>query len=118
MKAGSLPPGIYSYEATVKIGSESYSQKGNFMVQKLLLENSTTTADHHLLYTISQQHSGKVVYPSNMNTLKNLLDKRDDIFTILREENEQSDLINFKLFFLLIIILLGLEWTIRKRNGI
>ena len=118
LKAGSLPPGIYSYEATVKIGSESYSQKGNFMVQKLLLENSTTTADHHLLYTISQQHSGKVVYPSNMNSLKNLLDKRDDIFTILREENEQSDLINFKLFFLLIIILLGLEWTIRKRNGI
>ena len=118
LKAGSLPPGIYSYEATVKIGSENFNQKGNFIVQKLLLENSTTTADHHLLYTISQQHNGKVIYPSTMNSLENLLDKRDDIVTISHEENEQSDLINFKLFFLLIVILLGLEWTIRKRNGV
>ncbi|MCY1533407.1 hypothetical protein D9M68_687310 [compost metagenome] len=66
---------------------------------------------------MSQQSGGKMYSPANLLQVANDLEKNDQVKTITYEDRKYEELINFKWIFICIMLLLSMEWFLRKRNG-
>lgn len=117
LNAGMLPVGEYKYDAKVKVGEKIYNQRGEFSVSPLQVEWTNTTADHQLLFSLAKKNNGEMIYPNEMEKLSDKLNKRDDIKSVSYSEKKLNDLINLKWIFFIILLLISIEWFIRKRNG-
>lgn len=117
LNAGMLAVGEYKYEARVKVGEKVFTQRGEFSVSPLMVEAANTVADHQVLYSLAKKHGGDMVYPKDLDKLKELLTNRDDIKTVSYTEKKLNDLVNLKWVFFLLLGLLSIEWFLRKRNG-
>ncbi|CAN5262558.1 hypothetical protein BH09BAC5_BH09BAC5_20300 [soil metagenome] len=109
--------GEYSYEAKTKVGEKVYTQKGRFSVSPLLIEIANTTADHQVLFNLSKRHNGEMYTPSDLDKLAQVLNSREDIKPVIYNTKKLVDIINLWWIFGLLILLLSLEWFIRKRHG-
>jgi len=117
LNAGQLQAGMYSYEATVKVGEQLYTKKGEFNLTPVQLELTHTIADHHLLYQLATEHAGKMLFPNQIDELPKLLDSRDDIKPVIYSHVSYSPLIDLKWVFFVLLALASLEWFLRKWNG-
>lgn len=117
LDAGYLIPGDYKYQAKVKLGDQLYNTSGSFSVSALQVESSETVANHQLMSLLALKHDGRMVYPSYLESLANIIIDRTDIKSISYTQNKLKEVINLKLIFFIILILLASEWFIRKRNG-
>ncbi|MCE3278217.1 MAG: hypothetical protein K0S44_408 [Bacteroidetes bacterium] len=117
LNAGMLPVGEYSYEAKVKVGDKIYTQKGEFSVSGLQVEFTNTTADHQMLYSLAHKNDGEMIFPFEMEKLSEKLVAREDIKSVSYFEKKLNDLINLKWIFFIILLLISIEWFMRKRNG-
>ena len=115
--AGVLTPGKYSYEATVSLGNKLHKSVGKFVVLTTQLEFIQTVANHQLLNEMANITGGQMLFPQQINTLPELLDKNKKLKSILYKEETLTELINFKWIFMMIVGLLTIEWFIRKWNG-
>ena len=117
LNAGSLAPGEYSYVASAEMGNQVLSSTGRISVLEVLAEISNTTADHQLLYNLAQNSRAKMFYPDQLEQLKQELLAKEEIVTVSYSRQSLSDLINLKWPFFVILILLAVEWFVRKRQG-
>ncbi|MEI6059960.1 MAG: hypothetical protein WCR72_04590 [Bacteroidota bacterium] len=117
LNAGSLPPGEYSYKASADFGGKAYQKTGLFTVMPINVESMNTVANHVLLNNIASRHKGKMVYPSQLDQVEQLLAARDDLKTIAYTQKRYTELVSFLPILLLLLGLLSAEWFIRKRNG-
>lgn len=117
LNAGLFASGIYKYTAQTKIGNRIYKVSGEFTVVPVQLETVNTTADYSLLFNLASQHSGTMVSAHNISQLADILKKREDLKTITYIQKRYTDWINIPWIFLLILVLLSVEWFIRKRAG-
>lgn len=118
LDAGLLPPGSYTYQGTTTLGKQNFTANGAFFVNPLTAEFQQTVADHQLLYTMSAQTNGKMVMPAQVMEIVKLIKTNDQVKTLSLEDRRYEELINFKWIFVLILMLLTVEWFIRKRNGV
>jgi hypothetical protein len=117
LNIGSLSAGRYTYKATTAYGNKSYKAEGNFVVEPIMLEDINLVADHTLLNTLSQKTGGELLSARNISDLPEMIKKRTDIKTVMYEQLKYSEILNMPWLFVLIILLLGSEWVIRKYNG-
>jgi hypothetical protein len=117
LDAGTFPPGNYSYQAKVTLGSNIYSDAGQFSVSAIDLEALNTVADHHLLYQLAVETGGKMFYPKDMDLMADNIMARDDIRPVTYTRKKYEDLLNKGWVVALILGLLTLEWFMRKRAG-
>lgn len=117
LNAGLFAPGEYKYEAKTKVGDKNYSQSGTFSVSPLLVEISNTTADHQVLFNLAKRHNGEMFQANETEKLLNALLNREDIKPVIYNTKKLDDLINTWWIFALLMLLLTLEWFMRKRNG-
>ena len=117
LDAGMLPPGNYSYVANTVSGSQRYQDKGSFFVNTLTAEFQQTLANHQLLYQLANQTNGKLYLPDQLLKIKDDLLKSNQLKTLSYEDRKYEELINLKSLFVLILILLSIEWFVRKRNS-
>lgn len=117
LDAGSLPQGNYSYVASTTLGSQKYTATGSFYINALITEYQQTTANHQLLYTMAQQNGGKMFMPDQLLRIADELERNELIKTVSYEDRRYEELISFKSLFAVIIVLLSIEWFLRKRNG-
>lgn len=117
LDAGTFPPGNYSYQAKVSLGSSLYNASGQFSVTAIDLEALNTVADHHLLFQLADGSGGKMVYPSDLDLLAENILAREDIRPVTYTRKKYEDLLNKGWVLALIIGLLTLEWFLRKRAG-
>ena len=117
LDAGAMPAGNYTYLANTSLGGQKFTATGGFYVNALIAEYQQTTANHQLLNTISTQSNGKFFMPGDLLKIADEILKNENIKTISYEDRKYNELINIKWLFGLIIILLSLEWFLRKRNG-
>ncbi len=118
LNAGTLESGDYSFEAETKIGTQVFTEKGNFTVSKNDIEIQNSQADFNVLYNISSQSGGKFSTYVNYGTLLDSIQANKQIKVQRYQQNIQSELINIKLVFFLLIFVLGSEWFLRKFWGI
>lgn len=117
LNSGLRSPGEYSWEASTKVGNETYTKKGRFVVTRLMAERSVTTANHRVLFNLAQAHDGQLVYPSTMNTLPTIIKAREDIKPVVYNPQKLLELVQLWWIFAILLGLLTLEWFIRKRQG-
>lgn len=117
LNAGILNPGSYSYVASTVVGGKQLTRTGEFSITELQLEQSNPVANHQLLFNISDVTGGQLLNLSTLLSVKELLRKDDKLVDVIYQEKEIDDLINLRVIFFLILLLLGIEWFVRKRNG-
>lgn len=117
LELGKLPQGVYSWEAETTFSGKNFNAEGTFLVKEVKKEWLNNTANHRLLRNISENTNGKFYFPNQLTLLKKDIMTRDDIVTVSFKEKSFKDLIDYKWIFFLIILLMGVEWFIRKFNG-
>ena len=117
LSAGQFPAGEYSYEAKVKFGDKLYTKSGLVMIKEIISEKINTVANHQLLYQLSKQSGGKLFYKNQLEQLQKEILANDTIKSITYTHKQLNDLINLKWLFFLIVLLLSVEWFLRKYNG-
>src|SRR3546814_915923 len=118
LNAGILPPGEYTYTATVQLGTEKSTASGNFVITPQHAEELETTANHQLLYSMAESSGGQMLYPGQMDRLYELLSQKETISPVIYEQERYRNLIHMKWLFFLLLALLGTEWFLRKQNGL
>jgi hypothetical protein len=117
LDAGTLPPGNYNYIANASFNSKAYKEAGAFIVRELKIEFTDVVADHSLLFQLANENQGKMYYPSQLSELGDALANSPNIASVSYIEEEQTDIIKWKWIFGLLLLLLSIEWFMRKRNG-
>ncbi len=117
LDAGVFEPGRYSWEASVVFAGENFTDSGIFNITPLDLEGLTTIADHGLLNRIAASTGGSMYYPDQFDQLREDIVSRDDIRPRIYSGKDYGEIINIKALFFIILLLLGLEWFLRKRSG-
>lgn len=117
LELGRLPQGIYTWYATTDFSGKSYRAEGTFLVKEVKTEWLNSAADHRMLRNISQNTNAQFYFPNQLSQLKDDIMNRDDIVTVSYNERSFKDLIDYKWLFFLIVLLMSVEWFIRKFNG-
>jgi len=118
LDAGNLHSGDYTFEAETTLGNQHFTEKGNFSIQKSDIETQDMQANFGTLYQLSKQTGGKFCFFEKNGTLLDSLSNNQQLKIKRYKQTIQSEWINLKLLFFLIIILLGAEWFFRKYWGI
>lgn len=117
LKIGALLPGLYSFSATTDPGTGKLTKTGSFVVNALSLEDVNTVADHNTLNVIAESSNGKSFFASQINDLVAVIKAADDIKPVVYERKRYTELTDLFGLLLILFILLGLEWFIRKYLG-
>lgn len=115
LELGSLPEGVYSFEAVAKKGNREIDrQNGEFSVSGTNIEFVNTVRNDRLMQQIADRTGGTFF----------LYDSLDDFWEVLNEKGilKQEEEVATNLFypyqhsfwFILVILLLSAEWIIRK----
>ena len=118
LNAGNLKPGDYTFEAETKLGNQNFKEKGSFSIVKNDIEIQNNRADYSVLYQLSQQTGGQFYSTENYGTLIEFIKNNKQIAVQQQKQTLQTEWINLKVLFFLIIILLATEWFFRKYWGI
>ena len=116
LELSDLEEGQYQYKAKVISSGEEHIRTGQFTVIPLQLEQSQKQANHQLLYKLSKLHDGQLFYPKEMKKLTSAI-KSLESKTISYSRVQLSELLNQRWIFFLLLVLLTLEWFLRKQNG-
>ncbi|QEC53932.1 hypothetical protein [Anseongella ginsenosidimutans] len=118
LDAGILPAGEYTYIAEVKLGGETSRASGTFVIVPQHAEELQTTANHQLLFSIAENSGGQMLYPAETDRLYELISEKETISPVIYEQERYRELINLKWLFFLLLAFLGVEWLLRKQNGL
>ena len=118
LNAGNLEPGDYTFEADTKLGTQSFTEKGNFSIVKNEIEIQNNQADFGVLFQLSQQTGGQFYPFENRGSLFDAIKTNKQITVQQHKQTLQTEWINLKGLFFLLILLLGAEWFYRKYWGI
>ena len=111
-----LLEGVYRFQATTLIKGVQEKINGQFVVRKVDLELANTTADFGMLRELAQKTGGAFVQPATLGQLIEKL-KTNRAPDQLDSSEEMVELIHLKWLFFLILILLSVEWGLRKYHG-
>jgi hypothetical protein len=114
--AGVFPPGVFTYSANVDLGSKKHLKKGQFTIVSKDLEFYDMVANHTLLSKLSSKTNGQIYFEKNIDQLVNKLNDQEVKPVIYSSENTKH-LLDYKILFFLILMLLTAEWAIRKLFG-
>lgn len=117
LEAGYFPSGNYTYEGKTVYNGKEYKDKGAFSISPMQLESINTTADHQILNQIAVQSGGKMVSENEIARLTDTITNQISAKPVLREVVKTQSIINLKWLCLVIILLLSVEWFVRKFNG-
>jgi hypothetical protein len=93
------------------------SATGKFSVNKIELEQYELTANHALLYALSDKYNGQLIQPDSISQLTDLINNNNKIKPSIYEVTSTSNLLNSKWIFWFILGLLSIEWFLRRFYG-
>ncbi len=117
LNLGFLKPGRYSFTASTKIGEKDFTQSGVFNIEEINIEKQNRRANFNLLNSISQKTGGKLFLKDNYKELISTLENNQKIKAKVHKEKNISEIIDWKLLMIIIVVLLTLEWFLRKFWG-
>jgi len=117
LDAGAFPPGRYRYTARTQYDGRNYTASGKFSVRQIDQEKYNTTANHNVLYLMSQAYGGRVIRPDSLDRLAPVLAHRDSLKPVLYETTRNRPLLYSHWLLALLVGLLALEWFLRKYFG-
>jgi 7,8-dihydro-6-hydroxymethylpterin-pyrophosphokinase len=117
LSIGQLTPGAYSYTARVKDGLEVLSKSGRFIVAPVNVEWSKSSADFNVLKRLSLKTGGEFFLKEELKQLKAVFADESAFPSISYTSEKKQSLFHEKWIFFLILVLLSVEWFMRKYKG-
>lgn len=118
LNAGHLPMGDYTFSANVTIGTETFTETGNFTIVPVNIENVITRANHTMLYQLAKQSGGEFYLPAQTTDLISELKTGNKLKASTYFQEMINELLNLRWLFFVLLLLLSMEWFLRKYWGI
>ncbi|MCF6332154.1 MAG: hypothetical protein L3J11_02630 [Draconibacterium sp.] len=118
LNTGKLPTGDYTFSANVTIGKETFNETGSFTIVPVNLENLVTRANHNMLYQLATQSGGKFYLSNEVDRLISDLKNNNKLKPTSYFQEMVRELLNLRWLFFVLLILLSVEWFLRKYWGI
>jgi hypothetical protein len=113
---GGLKEGVYRYRSRTEINGKPEEVRGEFAVVEQQAELQNLTADFDLLRKLSGNTGGRFVEAANIDQLQSHLQKAE-AKSIIHTEESYDSVINLKLVFWVLLLLVASEWFLRKYHG-
>lgn len=117
LEPGLFKEGRYSYKARTNYNGKELIDQGNFSVKSIQLEQYDLTARHDVLVNLADKYGGKVYYPNQINELSTAILSNEKIKPILYASNKTQSILNIRWILGGLILLLVLEWFLRRYHG-
>ncbi len=117
LDAGRYPEGNYSFKANTNYNGKALESSGKFSIQSIKKEQYDLTARHDLLHDLAKKSGGHVFYPSNIASLQSQMLEDNTIKPILYSKAETTPILNLWWLIAILIILLVVEWFLRRYYG-
>lgn len=114
---GKLNPGKYSWTASTSYNGKSHKKTGVFVVEDIAIESLDTYANHSILNQLASKTKGNFELLKNYRKTIDAIKTRDDITSISFKEASFNDLIDYKILFFLLLLLITAEWFLRRWFG-
>jgi hypothetical protein len=118
LNAGHLPSGDYAFSSEVTIGDKTYSETGSFTITPVNFENLDLRANHNLLYQLAAQSGGQFYQPNQSGQLISDLQNNNRLKATSYFQEMINEMLNLKWLFFVVLLLLSVEWFLRKFWGI
>ncbi len=112
----SLSAGDYRY--TVSVRDEAVARSGNFSILEFNVEQQFLNADVTKLQRLATNTGGMAYFSTENKQLAESLLNDDRFQAVQKSDQKTVPLIDWKYLLGLIVLLLSLEWFIRKYNGL
>ena len=109
-----LETGNFSYEVFVE--GESYQENGSFNIEAFSIENKQYGANVDQLLAASV--NDRIYTLSSLDELQQELLQDEKFQPVQKSTQNKKSLINWYYLLVLLIVFLGLEWLLRKYNGL
>ncbi|MDH4090662.1 MAG: VWA domain-containing protein [Cyclobacteriaceae bacterium] len=113
---GGLIEGVYKYKAKTLLNQKEEEVRGEFAVVQRQTELQNLTADFNLLRKLSTNSGGSFYPIAEFVLLKNELE-RTEARSVIHAEETYDGLINLKWIFWLLLLIVSIEWFMRKYFG-
>ncbi len=117
LNAGRLPVDDYTWTATTQYEGERYTANGQFSVQAIEKESYATVANHNLLAQISTNTNAQVFAPDEVNEITEVIRNQAGLKPIYYQVMKVRNAIHLKWIFFALVLLLALEWGLRRYLG-
>ena len=94
-----------------------YKKNGSFTISPVKAELTSSRADHAFLYALASGSGGEMLTPDRMDDIGKLIRTRDEVKPVEYAQKKFNDLVNLKWVFAIILLMLSLEWFMRKWFG-
>jgi hypothetical protein len=111
-----LDAGSYTY--TVSVKNQEVARSGSFTILEFNVEQQFLNANISKLNRVAATSKGKAFFPNQIEDLINSLMGSDIYVSIQKSEKKVVSLIDWEYLLILIVLLLTIEWFIRKFNGL
>ncbi len=111
---GTMPAGTYSYKAQTTFNGKTYTDAGRFVMDATSLEAQESGCNYPLMYALAQKNNGSTFNTNQINALYDSIVKNNNIRPLISETTEQVPLIDWKWYFLLLLLVATAEWLLRK----
>lgn len=118
LNLGLLSKGKYSFTAQTEYDNSVYKKSGTFIVNENQIEQSNLVANFEIMHQLSNQTNGKVISKHNPEQLMQEIKNNGNINTIKYSHQSLLELINLKVLLMVLILLLVVEWFLRKYWGL
>lgn len=116
LNLGLLPEGIYRYSSIVDYQGKKLTESGEFIVAGVSLESKDIKANHQLLFKLAEMSGGSVLYPEQMSEIKNTFDALQ-LKNRIEYDIKLFELGTLPFILIIILVMLSLEWFLRKYFG-
>ncbi len=113
---GGLKEGVYQYKSSTALNGKREEVRGQFLVTAQNIESQNLTADFGLLRKLSASTGGKFYEATNLNKLTIDFEKTP-AQSLIHSDESFNPLINLKWVFFLLLVLISIEWFLRKYLG-
>ena len=117
LNMGELPVGTYTWTAKTQLGNKNYEKSGSFSVQEIFVETANLVADFDLLKSVAQTSGGKFFTRNELENVVKEIKANDNIKPVASYQKKYSMLLNSPWYLAAIVLLLGIEWFLRKWHG-
>jgi hypothetical protein len=117
LSMGKLNPGKYTWSASTTFNGKNYKKSGVFVVEDISLEQLDNHANHNLLKQLTKQSNGVFNELKDFKKSVDALLNRGDIATVSYKETSFNDLIDERILFFILLLLLTFEWFMRRWHG-
>ncbi len=117
--AGALPPGTYRFSArATRSGAALGADGGAFRVGHVSAEYEHPGADRALLQALATQSGGRLYPLDSLDALRARIARSEAFAPALVTREAETTLYDRWPFFVLLVLLLGTEWWLRRRSGL